>query len=334
MAPFLNLSAVEIVRSAVFDAAQNRPRLTRAVLFGVDDAAVKCFSAHAVDVVFEAATFYGWRFPLPVIAWIPDFQHRHLPSLFDRKGYWKREAGFRAQIMSGRKIMLSSEDARKDCERFYPSSKKRTSVVPFSVSPHPTFLAQDPVQVAREYGLPEHFFYMPNQFWKHKNHTLVIEALSILKREGRDVIVVATGKPEDPRHPNYYETLNSLVISRALGKNFRSLGMVPRKHVSALMRACVALINPSLFEGWSTTVEEAKSLGVPMLLSDLPVHREQAEHCAGFFSVDSAEQLAALMAEQQILPDLSRQMREKTEIEASQERVKKFALSFVAMLDA
>ncbi len=43
------------------------------------------------------------------------------------------------------------------------------------------------------------------------------------------------------------------------------------------MLCSTALINPSQFEGWSTTVEEAKSLGVKMLLSDLEVHKEQAK---------------------------------------------------------
>ncbi len=62
------------------------------------------------------------------------------------------------------------------------------------------------------------------------------------------------------------------------------------------MRACTALINPSLSEGWSTTVEEAKSLGVPMLLSDLRVHREQAGDCAYYFDPEAAGQLASLMA--------------------------------------
>lgn len=38
-------------------------------------------------------------------------------------------------------------------------------------------------------------------------------------------------------------------------------------------------VNPSFYEGWSTTVEEAKSIGVPLLLSDIPVHRE---HGASF----------------------------------------------------
>ena len=61
-----------------------------------------------------------------------------------------------------------------------------------------------------------------------------------------------------------------------LEKNFIFLGVIPYKDVLGLMRAAVAVINPSVMEGWSTTVEEAKSLGLPLILSDIPVHREQA----------------------------------------------------------
>lgn len=52
-----------------------------------------------------------------------------------------------------------------------------------------------------------------------------------------------------------------------------------------------ALLNPSRFEGWSTTVEEAKAAGTPMILSDIPVHREQAPN-ARFVGQDDAPALA------------------------------------------
>jgi glycosyltransferase involved in cell wall biosynthesis len=58
------------------------------------------------------------------------------------------------------------------------------------------------------------------------------------------------------------------------------------------MRACRAVINPSLFEGWSTTVEEAKSLGKQAIVSDLPVHREQAPLRCMYFDPRDPEKLA------------------------------------------
>ena len=328
VAPFRDVQIMEVVRSAVFDAGQSHVRLLQAALLGIDYAAAKSFAARGVDVVFEPAMFYGWRFPIPTIAWLPDFQHRHLPELFGAKAYWKRELGFKAQLASGRLIMLSSEDARADCERFYPSSTGRTAVVRFAVPPDSESMQIDPMQVVREYGLPEHFFYLPNQIWKHKNHRVVIEALQLLKQRGHDVVVAVSGKAVDPRHPDHYDTLKSLIAAHGLIDNFRFLGMVPRQHVVALMRACTALINPSLFEGWSTTVEEAKSLGVPMLLSNLRVHREQVGDAAVFFDADSAQQLATLMAAHQNLPASSRQDMEKSAILASQNRMRQFAIDF------
>ncbi len=54
------------------------------------------------------------------------------------------------------------------------------------------------------------------------------------------------------------------------------LGLIPREDQLQLMRRCVAVVQPSLFEGWSTVVEDARSLGKPIVLSDLAVHQEQA----------------------------------------------------------
>jgi glycosyltransferase involved in cell wall biosynthesis len=63
------------------------------------------------------------------------------------------------------------------------------------------------------------------------------------------------------------------------------------------MQNSVALINPSLFEGWSSSVEEAKSLGKRIILSDIPVHKEQDPPGGRFFFPDRAESLADLMQE-------------------------------------
>jgi glycosyltransferase involved in cell wall biosynthesis len=78
------------------------------------------------------------------------------------------------------------------------------------------------------------------------------------------------------------------VEQRGIAANFRYLGMIPIDHVYALLRSATALINPSSFEGWSTTVEEAKSFGTPMFLSDINVHHEQAASALFFGLRDPA----------------------------------------------
>src|SRR5205085_684123 len=127
------LPGVTLVQDAMFDPAPTSRRLARAIVTGVDRPALDLFRRHGVDVVFEAARFFGRRFPLPAIAWFPDFQHRRLPHLFPRFGRWRREIGFRAQIATGRLIMLSSAAAEADCLSFYPQARGRTRVVRFAV---------------------------------------------------------------------------------------------------------------------------------------------------------------------------------------------------------
>jgi len=58
---------------------------------------------------------------------------------------------------------------------------------------------------------------------------------------------------------DYFDSVMRQIAERNLSRNFRYLGMIPLSHVYALLRVCAALINPSRFEGWNTSVEEAKS---------------------------------------------------------------------------
>ena len=81
------------------------------------------------------------------------------------------------------------------------------------------------------------------------------------------------------------------------GSHDGTVDLLKASEQMALMAGSLAVINPSLFEGWSTTVEEAKSMGKVVLLSDIPVHREQAPLRGRYFQPDRAEDLAILMAE-------------------------------------
>ena len=327
LAAIAQIPDVEVVQSPAFD--RRRSGLAAALALGMDRAAVAEFRASRIDVVFESARFFGWRLPFPAIAWFPDFQHRRLPHFFSPVVRWRRELGFRAQIASGRTILLSSESALHDFRKFYPGSTSNVSVVRFATWPAANSLSADPSAVIAQYNLPSRYFYLPNQFWRHKNHQVAVNALAILKRRGLDVVVAASGSKDDPREPNYFSDLMKDVVRLGLEEHFRYLGMIPLAHVYALLRSSTALINPSRIEGWSTTVEEAKSFGVPMILSDIDVHREQTGGVARYFGADDAEALANHLSNclqdgkqviaRDLLPDLD-------------DRARAFATSFANMI--
>jgi glycosyltransferase involved in cell wall biosynthesis len=267
-------------------------RLLGSALLQRDFVSLKAFRAQRIDVVFQHAAWYGYWFPVPTLAWIADFQHRQLPQMFSTGNRLKRDFGYAALSRCATRLMVSSEDARQDCERFFPASQGRISVLPFCVTPPDPAVQLNPQEVVRLHALPARFFYMPNQLWRHKNHVAVIEALRLLKQRGERVVVVCTGKASDSRNPDHPAKVLALVAEYGLADEFRFLGLVPYEHVMPLARAAVALINPSLFEGWSTTVEEAKALGLPLLLSGIALHREQAGNLARYFDPHRAADVA------------------------------------------
>jgi glycosyltransferase involved in cell wall biosynthesis len=107
--------------------------------------------------------------------------------------------------------------------------------------------------------------------------------------------VIATGAMEDYRRPRHVEELMRHADELGVLDSFLTLGVVPYDDLIGLMVNSVALLNPSRAEGWSTSVEEAKSLGKRILMSDLPVHREQAPRDGLYVDPDDATGLADAM---------------------------------------
>jgi len=288
------LPRVNVYIDPAFDSERRRSGKARTILTGRKAAVLDIYQREQIDVALDWATYYGWNCEIPSIAWIPDFQHRALPHLFGRKAWFSREIGFRLQIAASSKILLSSAAAEYDCHRYYPASRGKTHVSRFAV---PVDDWPEPVaaeQMLAKAGIPRDFVFMPNQLWSHKNHQVAIQAAALLAQRHSGRCIVATGRGSDPRRPSYRDELRAMIDQSKAGSNFLLLDGVDHELVKAMMVTTNALLNPSRFEGWSTTVEEAKAAGTPMLLSDLPVHREQAPG-AMFFAPDDFQTLADLI---------------------------------------
>ncbi len=237
----------------------------------------------------------GGRTAIRTVGWIPDFQHVHLPEFFSPAEVRQRDRMYMDICAHCDRVIVSSECAGKDLERFAPHYVHKAAVLKFVASPAPIEDAACLTDLQGLYNFDGPYFLLPNQFWVHKNHRVVIRALQILNHHGRKVKVLATGATNDYRHPTYFSSLMDYVKECGVMENFRVLGSVPFDHLIGLMQHAVAFINPSEFEGWSTTVEEAKSMGKQIILSDIAVHQEQAPEHGIFFPPANSDALAQAM---------------------------------------
>lgn len=291
-----NFLDYEIVYSAIFD-IQDIRRIVRKIwhkTFGRDFFLERLLVRNRIDVLSHSGSL-GSGAAVPTIGWIPDFQHLHLPDLFDAQEIRKRNNHFRELCRCCTYVLLSSYEARKDLETFSPECAAKAKVFRFSSCLAEKVVVPCLSAVEMRYKFSAPYFHLPNQFWLHKNHRVVIDALRILRRAGHKVLVLATGNTSDYRRSEYFKDLMNYAKDCEVSDAFRVLGLVPYADLVALMEYSTAIINPSLIEGWSTTVEEAKSLGKRVVLSDIPVHREQNPDRGVFFPADNPERLAKIL---------------------------------------
>ncbi|MBI3663834.1 MAG: glycosyltransferase family 4 protein [Acidobacteria bacterium] len=263
---------------------------------------------------------------------IPDFQHVHLPEMFSRAEIEFREQIFRETARRATRVIVFGETVRKDFEAFAPRHAEKARALP-PISFVPEAIYEEPIAPLLErLHLPEKFIYLPNQFWKHKNHAAAFQAVKILRGRGVDVALVCSGFPGDYRHPEYFGEVWQKLSEWDVRGQVIFIGQVAHEDVLRLMRQSVCVLNPSRFEGWGITVDEARSVGKQVVLSDIPAHREQNPPRATYFDPNNAEDLAqklgAVWRETPAGPDLALESEAR---QAQPGRVRGYAEAFAAV---
>lgn len=270
--------------------------------------------------------------PDKAAAWIYDFQHKYLPDFFSKEEIKLRDEEFSDTALHRSLVVLSSKSAAADFKKFYPEAVAKTKVLSFKTIPQPQWYDGNPSAVQQTYHLPDKFFIVSNQFWQHKGHLTIFQALKLLNKRGVKPMVVCTGHIYDYRKPGYSDIILQTIHKLGLAQQVFLLGLIPKSDQMQLLRRAIVLIQPSLFEGWSTVVEDARCLGKHLILSDLPVHLEQNPPHSRFFERESADSLSAIMADywQALSPGPDLEM-ESMARAANKAEVVEFAKNFLAI---
>lgn len=258
------------------------------------------------------------------IYWIADFQDRRLPHFFPGPVLEDRDSRHRWIATNARHLVLSSASACKDLFHFYPDVNASVHIIHFAVT-HPEFRSLDPVKLMVKHQLETSYFFSPNQFWAHKNQMVIIKAVERLKERGKSICICFSGKENDNRNPGYVDGLKNYVKKNGLQREVRFLGFLERREQLQLMNHAVAVIQPSFFEGWSTSIEDAMALGKRIIASSLEVNKEQLGDKGYFFDPNDPDSLAE---------QLELSLKSTTEMDYSyKKKVESFAVEFLSILE-
>jgi len=147
---------------------------------------------HSPVQIFSTLDFH-----VPSVLNLHDLQHLHFPENFTASDIAARNRLYGQSAALADAIVVSSEYVRNDLVSQMNVPAEKVFTVPVTWDPKVIdglrkFSVQD--AVAR-YQLPSAYAIYPAQFWPHKNHVRLVQALRIVrdKRPGNDLKLVFTG---------------------------------------------------------------------------------------------------------------------------------------------
>jgi glycosyltransferase involved in cell wall biosynthesis len=148
----------------------------------------------------------------------------------------------------------------------------------------------------------------------YRNFETLIRAVALLKKylHPRAVRLVLTCKLHSPDNPGSYHAENAAALVQKLGlaAEVIELGAVHYAALHHLYRHCDIYATPAYAETFAHPLVEAMASGLPVIASDLPVHREICGAAALYFPRFSPEILAERVMQVSSSAQRHQQMRE------------------------
>jgi glycosyltransferase involved in cell wall biosynthesis len=249
-----------------------------------------------LDVILPSTFALPASVGIPWIGYLGDFQHKHLPHFFSAQTIASRDQYFKIMLDQAPAVIVNSRAVAHEAGVYFPGHRAKVFSMPFSAGP-PRVTPTDPPIAQAKYGIAGRYFIISNQFWLHKDHATALRAFGLLARDFRDVSLVCTGEPSDPRDPTHFPRLLALAESLDIRDRLHVLGVVPKADQLGLMKGAVAIVQPTLSEGGpgGGCVFDAVGMGVPSVISDIAVNKEINEREVSFFRVSDEADLCRVM---------------------------------------
>jgi glycosyltransferase involved in cell wall biosynthesis len=146
----------------------------------------------------------------------------------------------------------------------------------------------------------------------YRNFETLLRAVPHLREKlgKRKVRLFLTCKLSPGENPGSYKPESAAALVQKLGirDEVTELGAIPYRSLHHLYRACDIYVTPAYAETFAHPLVEAMASGLPVVASDLTVHREVCEEAAVYFQRFSPEDLAEQVLRVANAEDLARSL--------------------------
>lgn len=263
--------------------------------------------------IFPAQDSLSYQMPTCSIATIHDLMHRYQPSFpeVSAKGrYGTREHRFRNIASWCTGVMVDSEVGRQHVVESYGVSAAKVYPLPY-VAPSCLQDKRERADFDAHYRLPAKFLFYPAQFWPHKNHLRLLDAVHRVAERYPDIALVLSGG----KH-HAFDEVQQRVEDLGMHERIRFVGYVPDADLSGLYRRARALVMPTFFGPTNIPPLEAMATGCPVLVSGIYGMPEQCGDAALYFdpnsTTDMVERIAQIWSDDAVAAEMVRKGLERS----------------------
>ena len=239
---------------------------------------------------------------IPTVVTIYDLQYKTYPEFFSPLDVAHRDRVFLEACKRGTMLTAISNYSREKAINYGKLDLKKIRTIYLRMAQRISNVPGLDVSVLQCLGLAQgKYFIYPANFWKHKNHEILLTAFGMAAKQGlpSDIKLICTGAPGERSI-----FLSNVVKEMNLEGRIIFPGFVSTEELSALLRNSLGMIFPSLYEGFGLPVIEAMTVGVPVACSNLTSLPEIASNAAILFDPRIPSQISKAMIELEGSEDL------------------------------
>ncbi len=237
---------------------------------------------------FTAPTYF--ELGIPTVCTLYDLQYKTYPEFFAPEDVAHREHTFTAACRRATLLTAISEYSRQSAIKHGQLKPEKIRTIHLQMAQRILPSADHDQSLLVKLGLaPEQYLLYPANFWKHKNHEMLLTAFGMACRQGlaAPIKLVCTGA----------ENSRSALLSKAaqlmeLGERVIFPGYLTNTELAVLMANSSGVIFPSLYEGFGLPVIEAMAAGIPVACSRLTALPEVVGDAAILFNPRIPTQIA------------------------------------------
>ncbi|MBK6290026.1 MAG: glycosyltransferase family 4 protein [Gammaproteobacteria bacterium] len=227
---------------------------------------------------------------VPAVSTIHDLQYKSYPQFFAAEEVAHRDYAFVTACREATRLVAISEYTRRSAIHHGKLGEHRIRTIPHRLARRLGDAASGDPSLLLRLGLGgTRYLVYPANFWKHKNHELLLTAFGVAASGAlpADVRLVCTGAAGDR-----CDFLMNAARTMGLQERILFPGYLSTAELAALMRGSLGMVFPSLYEGFGLPVLEAMDAGVPVACSNATSLPEVAAGAAILFDPGSVREIA------------------------------------------